>query len=242
MNNKVKLLLTCEHGGNHVPDKFQYLFKKAAKDLNSHKGIDFGAISTFNFLKPIADHGYAANVTRLLVELNRSVHNKNLFSDYTKILKPYEKQSIINKYFRPYRNRVEKRIVALLESDQKILHISSHSFTPKLNGETRNADIGILFDPSVKLEKIAAQILKKTLNQKSPHLKVKFNYPYKGTSDGFTTYLRQKFTENYAGIEIEVNQKYFLKDKRSFYQLNRSLKTAIANTQEELNTIDFFSK
>jgi hypothetical protein len=39
---------------------------------------------------------------------------------------------------------------------------------------------------------------------------VKMNQPYKGTDDGFTTYLRKKFDpEHYAGIELEVNQKYF---------------------------------
>ena len=40
-------------------------------------------------------------------------------------------------------------------------------------------------------------------------LVIKFNEPYKGTDDGFTTYLRTKFSDDeYLGIEIEVNQKY----------------------------------
>ncbi len=29
-----------------------------------------------------------------------------------------------------------------------------------------------------------------------------------GTADGFTTYLRKKFQNNYSGIEIEINQKF----------------------------------
>jgi predicted N-formylglutamate amidohydrolase len=237
LSNKVKVLLTCEHGGNKVPEKYNYLFKKASKDINSHKGFDPGAISTFNFVKPIADHAYASNVTRLLVELNRSLHNFNLFSDYTKMLMPYEKQAIINKYFRPFRNRVEKRITALIEADNLVLHISSHSFTPKLNGKLRHADVGILFDPSIAVEKNAADILKRIIKSKNPKLIVKFNYPYKGTSDGFTTYLRQKYNENYAGLEIEVNQKYFLKEKRNFYQINRIIKSAVEIAKEELTSL-----
>ena len=38
-------------------------------------------------------------------------------------------------------------------------------------------------------------------------MKVRFNYPYKGTSDGLTTTLRKKFGPRYVGIEIEINQK-----------------------------------
>jgi hypothetical protein len=40
-------------------------------------------------------------------------------------------------------------------------------------------------------------------------MKVRFNYPYKGTSDGLTTTLRKKFGPQYVGIEIEINQKFF---------------------------------
>ena len=34
------------------------------------------------------------------------------------------------------------------------------------------------------------------------------NYPDQGTSDGFTTALREQFsTEQYSGIEVETNQR-----------------------------------
>ncbi|MEO8932838.1 MAG: N-formylglutamate amidohydrolase, partial [Xanthomarina sp.] len=36
----------------------------------------------------------------------------------------------------------------------------------------------------------------------------RFNYPYLGKADGFTSYLRKQFPKNYLGIEIEVNQKF----------------------------------
>ena len=41
------------------------------------------------------------------------------------------------------------------------------------------------------------------------NLRIRFNYPYLGISDGFTSYLRKKFNQkNYVGIELEVNQKF----------------------------------
>ena len=37
---------------------------------------------------------------------------------------------------------------------------------------------------------------------------MRYNYPYLGKADGFTTYLRKQFQTHYLGIEIEINQKY----------------------------------
>ena len=35
------------------------------------------------------------------------------------------------------------------------------------------------------------------------------NYPYRGTSDGLTRYLRKRYADrDYCGIELEVNQKH----------------------------------
>ena len=40
-------------------------------------------------------------------------------------------------------------------------------------------------------------------------LRIRKNYPYRGSADGLTTYLRTRFAErDYLGIELEVNQKF----------------------------------
>ena len=46
------------------------------------------------------------------------------------------------------------------------------------------------------------------LRARRPGLIVRRNYPYLGISDGFTTHLRKAFGPRYAGIELEVNQKW----------------------------------
>ena len=91
-----------------------------------------------------------------------------------------------------------------------IVHLGIHSFTPVLNGKPRNTDIGILYDPARPLERKYAQVIKDEIKRLHPHMKVRFNYPYKGTSDGLTTSLRKKFGPHYVGIEIEINQKFFI--------------------------------
>ena len=88
-----------------------------------------------------------------------------------------------------------------------MLHLSIHSFTPTLNGENRNAEIGILYDPKQAEEKSFAATWKEQLQLNLPEYNVRFNYPYLGTADGFTTYLRKKFPINYSGLELEINNK-----------------------------------
>ena len=103
---------------------------------------------------------------------------------------------------------MEREIEKAMQAGEKVLHLSIHSFTPKLNGIERNADIGLLYDPSKKAEKAFCARMKQELLAEGLELRVRFNYPYLGKADGFTTHLRKVFPENYSGIELEVNQKF----------------------------------
>ena len=190
--------------------------------METHRGYDLGALDLFNTLKPLADHSYFSETSRLLVELNRSLHHPKLFSEYSEKLSGEEKKEVLDTYYFPYRNSVENEIAAALQEGEKVLHISVHSFTPSLNGLERNADIGLLFDPARREEKNFCALLKKNLLVEDPELRVCFNYPYLGKADGFPTYLRKVFKENYSGIELEVNQKF------SFHnQMEEGLKQTI---------------
>ena len=87
-----------------------------------------------------------------------------------------------------------------------MLHLSIHSFTPVLHGQTRNADIGLLYDPGRAGERRLAVAWQKALRKRVPSLRVRRNYPYLGKADGFTTHLRRRFPRAYLGLELEVNQ------------------------------------
>jgi predicted N-formylglutamate amidohydrolase len=92
----------------------------------------------------------------------------------------------------------------IIATGDRVLHISVHTFTPVLHGVTRNADIGLLYDPSRKSEKQFAELWGAKLSALG---RVRNNYPYKGTNDGHTTALRRIFKQEvYLGIELEVNQ------------------------------------
>ncbi|TXE16171.1 N-formylglutamate amidohydrolase [Psychroserpens burtonensis] len=204
----MKLILTCEHGGNKIPNEYVYLFQENQEVLETHRGFDLGALDTFDYLKSLSDYSKASTTSRLLIELNRSLHHSQLFSEYSNKLSVIQKNQITSTYYHPYRNEVSSIISNFISKDDTVLHLSIHSFTPSLKNTKRECDIGLLYDPRKPSEKLFAALLKAKIKAKNHNLKVRFNYPYLGKSDGFTTYLRRQFKMNYTGIEIEINQKY----------------------------------
>jgi predicted N-formylglutamate amidohydrolase len=222
-------LLSCEHGGNTIPNEYRHYFAEAAGVLNSHRGWDPGALNLFNLLKPEFNSTYFSTTSRLLVELNRSLHHTNLFSDYTKSLPKQVHDEIIEKFYSPYRTQVEQTVSEQLRLGKTVFHLSIHSFTPSLDGEERNADIGLLYDPSRKIEKEFSAKFKSLLTQELPDFKVRMNYPYLGTADGLTTYLRKKYTANYCGMEFELNQKWADNQQvyNGIYEATRKLLLAV---------------
>lgn len=229
----LKLLLTCEHGGHQIPVAYQELFQGQQSVLNSHAGYDIGALQLFRELEPLADISFYSETSRLLVELNRSLHHKKLFSDFTRVLSDKEKNTVLKEYYFPYRDKVEHLVQDFVRAGRQVLHIAVHSFTPELDGEVRQADIGLLYDPQRKGEQHFCRDWRLAMNRVSPDLLVRNNYPYLGISDGFPTYLRKKYkADEYLGIELEVNQKFPEGEQQQWQEVIQSIKASLAQTLE----------
>ena len=78
--------------------------------------------------------------------------------------------------------------------------------------------MGLKFDSSKSQERNLAVIWKKMLMDIDPSINVRFNYPYRGAADGFTTYLRKCFPKNYIGFELEIRNDQILDLRSSIYQ------------------------
>lgn len=204
----MNLILTCEHAGNEIPENYEQLFKGAKDVLETHRGYDPGALDLFRKLSPLAAFAQEYMISRLLVEPNRSLDHPQLFSEFTGELPEIQKEELLEDFYLPYRHYIQTRIGQYIATGEEVLHLSVHSFTPELNGEVRNADVGLLFDPARAEESDFCKRFQKSLFQQDRELQVRFNYPYLGIDDGFTTYLRQQFPKQYLGIELEVNQKF----------------------------------
>jgi predicted N-formylglutamate amidohydrolase len=220
----IALVLTCEHAVNTIPKPYQKLFNSHKPLLQTHRGCDFGALAITTYLSQrFACDPFLAQTSRLLIDYNRSLTHHHCFSPITASLPKEEKIDLIQHYYLPYREKAEKKIKKLIAEQAQVWHLSIHSFTPILNNINRNADIGLLYDPSRTLEKTIGKAWQKLLRQQYTDLRVRRNYPYRGTSNGFTTALRQKFADqNYAGLEIETNQA-LVKDNQSLNYLAEAL-------------------
>jgi predicted N-formylglutamate amidohydrolase len=225
MAKPFSLLITCEHGGNRIPPRYRHLFKGHEELLQSHRGYDPGALlMAKEFAAAFKAPLFVSTVSRLLIELNRSIGHPKLYSDATRNAPPEVRQEILAAHYLPYRSQVESHIAGEIAKGRCVIHISSHSFTPVLDGEVRNADIGLLYDPARPVELEMCRRWQSALKVGAPQVRVRRNYPYAGTSDGFTVYLRKRFAANvYAGIELEINQKWAAARSGSWRKLRLQL-------------------
>lgn len=203
----LSLLLSCEHGGNDVPAALRPCFKGHEDVLRTHRGLDIGALDLFRKLAPLAAFSTFATRSRLCIELNRSEHHPRLFSAWSKSLPQASKEELLAFYHR-YRNTLVQQIEKQIAAGSEVVHVAVHSFTPVLDGVRRTMDIGLLYDPGRPKEKAFCAAWGKAIKRRAPQLSVRMNQPYKGTSDGFPTALRKAFPTHYAGIELEVNQRF----------------------------------
>ena len=133
---------------------------------------------------------------------------------------------MLQRYYFPYRAWVEMQVREAVARDVTLLHVSCHSFTPRLHSVERRADIGLLYDPARVAETDFCKAWQRRIRCLAPDLIVRRNYPYRGYDDGLTTYLRRLFPgARYLGIELEVNQKYPLGDAPE-WRATRSLLVA----------------
>lgn len=205
-------IITCEHGGKQIPPAYRALFAAQAAVLATHRGYDAGALLMAQELATaFAAPLFASTTSRLLIDLNRSIGHPALFSATTRELPPAERAQIVDLHYRPYRSAVERAVEQAVARGRRVIHLSSHSFTPELDGDLRTADVGLLYDPARRGEATLAERWKAALEAATPTgsvpLRVRRNYPYRGRGDGLTAHLRKRFpAETYVGIELEINQ------------------------------------
>lgn len=209
-----RLLVTCEHGGNRIPPAYRQYFADCDDLLQSHRGYDAGALDMAQRLAAAFDAPLVASTTsRLLVDLNRSLGHRALHLPALFNVPAALRQCIVAHHYHPFRNQAQTMIGNWLDAHCGVIHISSHSFTPELHGSVRRADVGLLYDPARAREAALCHAWQVQMGRLAPAWRVRRNYPYRGTADGFTTFLRRLFPRSpYLGIELEINQRHVAAD------------------------------
>jgi predicted N-formylglutamate amidohydrolase len=231
----VFVLTTCEHGGNRIPAAYRRWFRGCSRLIASHRGYDPGALAMARTLSRVFSAPLiVSTVSRLVVELNRSPGHRGLFSAAMRRAPSTERDEALQRFYRPYRKAVRDAVERQIERGYRVLHVSSHSFTPILDDVLRRADIGLLYDPSRAFERDVVASWQRELRSGLPGFVVRRNYPYRGTDDGLTTMLRRHFADDsYAGIELEINQKHLREGSRERSALRNSVAQALRSALAE---------
>jgi predicted N-formylglutamate amidohydrolase len=231
---KKRFLITCEHGGNRIPSRYKAWFTQYTSLLQTHWAYDPGALRMAQELSSAMDAPlYASTVSRLLIDLNRSITHPHVFSEATRAAPKPVREEIRRRYYDGYRGAVEQQAASWVMRDDRVIHISCHSFTPELNGKRRNADIGLLYDPTRAEEPTLCRLWRDAINMRLPELKVRMNYPYAGNSDGLTTFLRKRFSSaSYLGIELEINQSLVCGGARQWKMVRQAVIDALRTASE----------
>jgi predicted N-formylglutamate amidohydrolase len=165
-----------------------------------------------------------STISRLVVDLNRSLSNPRVFSPTTRGAPADLRARIVEQHYRPYRAEVEHLVGQSVSRGRRVIHISSHSFVPTLDGKVRRADLCLLYHPVRQGEIVLCARWKASLADLAPTLRVRRNYPYAGKGDGLTSHLRLCFPPNaYVGIELEINQNIVLGAARRWAALRAVL-------------------
>jgi predicted N-formylglutamate amidohydrolase len=223
-------LVTCEHGGNRIPAAYRALFRGRRELLDSHRGYDAGALTLARLLaRRLAAPLESSTISRLVVDLNRSIGHPHLYSEMTRATAPDCRARILDEFYHPYRLRVESLVARFVQRGQRAIHISAHSFTPRLAGVVRKADVGFLYDPARPQEAALCAHWQAALRARMPAMRVRRNYPYRGNGDGLTAHLRRLWpADRYLGIEVEINQAIVHRGGAGWAALRRTLADVLA--------------
>lgn len=219
------LLVTCEHSSARVPADLQDVFRGAKRALASHRAHDPGALELARRMARRAGTTVlAGEVTRLVVDLNRSSHHRAVFSEWTRKLAREEREALFARYWSPHRERVRAEVDGRIARTGRCVHVAVHSFTPVLDGRERRIDVAWLYDPRRARERALCSRWMAAVAARAPELRLRRNAPYRGDADGLTTHLRGELRPaRYLGIELELSQRLPAGPRPAWVRVQRAL-------------------
>jgi predicted N-formylglutamate amidohydrolase len=202
----VPLLLVCDHASNRFPQSLgsmglDYL------DRVSHMTLDIGAGAIAESLADkLGATALLCQYSRLVVDCNRKLSDNSVFLENSEgvyipgnqNLQITEKERRVSEIYWPYHNAIEAQICRLRDQYINPIVISIHSFTPVMNGEDREWEMGVLWDK----DQITAEFFLNKLMDAG--FFVGNNEPYSGKApEDFTIdYHAEPIGLPHVGIEI----------------------------------------
>ena len=156
------VLLVCDHASCRIPESLGDMgLDPFAR--RCHLAIDIGAGSLTEYLADsLGVTAVLAQYSRLVVDCNRDLMDASAFLVYGDgILVPgncnlhrSDRDARADAIYWTYHSAVSEHVTRLSEAAAPPAFVSIHSFTPVLNGEAREWEIGILWDKDQGLHEL----------------------------------------------------------------------------------------
>tara|TARA_Y100000591_G_scaffold186854_1_gene161403 strand:- start:122 stop:823 length:702 start_codon:yes stop_codon:yes gene_type:complete len=229
---QTNLLLIADHASNYIPKKYNNL-GVSKKEIVTHKAYDPGVKDlALNLSNKLNSYLILGDYSRLLIDFNRDLNDPTLISAISdrkliignKNITKQERINRINNMYRPYHEKIKKKILG-----KKInVIVSLHSFNPIFKGKKRKLKYGILSNQDRRLSDLLLIELKKKKNL------VGDNEPYKGSLIGDTLYKHAlKRGLNHSLIEIRND---LLSNVKKIDQVSNLLYRVINKSIKSLST------
>jgi predicted N-formylglutamate amidohydrolase len=189
-HGRAPVLILCDHAGRRVPPELEQLGLSDAA-LARHIGWDIGAAEVTRELARLLDApALLDHVSRLVIDPNRRPGTPTSIPEISdgcvvpgnQGLSPAARLDRVVRWFLPYHRAVARRIGAFRRAGRIPVVIAIHSFTPRMNGEDRPWQVGVLWRGDRRLAAPALAAL-----EARGDLVIGDNQPYSGLRDfGFT--------------------------------------------------------
>ena len=217
----MSVLISCEGGGRRIPT--QLISAASASDSRSvecagplsRSGILGEDLSWDEVGRYVAERMsqrlHAPLITnefsKELIDVSKSLHHRQLFPVLTRAWSSEDRETLVREIYSPYRLRIRQAIAKLFLHFKFVIHLSIRSFPLMHQGKQRRADCGLSYDPSRDEEVDLCLEWIDEMYEQLPMLRVRRNYPRRGTTDSITKSMRGEFAEqSYLGIELLVNR------------------------------------
>ncbi len=233
------ILLVCDHASCRFP--------KSLGDMGldpfarrCHLAIDIGAGPlTEKLAASLGVTAVVQNYSRLVVDCNRQLMDPSAFLEYgdgilvpgNRNLRQADKDLRASALYWPYHVAIEEQVTRLQQIGPLPAFVSIHSFTPVLNGESREWQMGVLWDKDEKTRAVFLEGLR------SAGYHVGDNEPYSGKAPQDFTIDHHAEELGLPHIGIEIRQD-LIDDEAGVAEVAAVMHDIIASLPERLEMKD----
>jgi predicted N-formylglutamate amidohydrolase len=233
------VLLVCDHASSRFPQSLGDMgLDPFAR--RCHLAIDIGAGPlTERLAESLGVTAVVQNYSRLVVDCNRQLMDPSAFLEYgdgilvpgNRNLRQSDKDLRASALYWPYHVAIGEQIDRLRKKGALPAFISIHSFTPVLNGEAREWQMGVLWDKDESTRSIFLEGLR------SAGYKVGDNEPYSGKApqDFTIDHHAEEIGLPHVGIEIRQD---LIDDEEGVEEIAEVMHEVIASIPEKQDSKD----